>query len=238
MSSRKNDDKRDQKIDDAKQNLKKIRKDLEKLKETDTSIDFTKIGEVLDALSEIIQKLPDKIPKSEIHFKYLNEILHLLEESNQSNIALLVDVETKLVILGYKIHLVGVIQKIIKKPDRRKTAPRGKIWKNIKACFPRFKGFNVKVWGGGVYMTKADSFSVKLEDFKYKNEKTDSSLSSSQSRNSVFQELMSLIRSFLSWEIKKYRVDEHLRTWTFDKDLLVKFEFDWRSYEERYDITR
>jgi len=169
---------------------------------------------------------------------YIKEILQLLEMANQSNIALLIDIETKLVIMGSRIHLVGVLQKIIKNPDRRSVAPRGKIWKNIKACFPRFKGFNVSVWGGGGYMTKAESFSVKLEGFKYENEKIDSNLSSDQARESAFKELMSLVRSFLSWEIEKYKVDEHLRTWTFDKDLIVKFQFDWRSYEERYDPTR
>ncbi|MFX0132795.1 MAG: hypothetical protein ACFFDN_04025 [Candidatus Hodarchaeota archaeon] len=238
MLFRKLDNDRDQKIDDTKQYLKAIRNDLEILKKTDTGIDFTKVGKILDAISKIIQKLPDKIPKIEITSKYINQILQLLEGSNQSNIALLIDIETKLVIMGSRIHLVGVLQKIIKNPDRRKVAPRGKIWKNIKACFPRFKGFNVSVWGGGGYMTTAESFSVMLKDFKYKNEKTDSNLTSNQARNSAFKELMSLVRSFLSWEIEKYRVDYHLRTWTFDKDLLVKFEFDWRSYEERYDITR
>ena len=227
---------RDQKIDDTKQYLKDIRKDLKILKETDTGMDFTKIGEIIDILDEMIQKLPDKIPKIEISSKYINDILQLLEGTNQSNIALLIKIETKLVILGSNIHLVGVIQKIIKNPDRRSVAPRSKIWKNIKACFPSFRGFYLSVYGGvGQYMTKAHSFTVNLGGFKYK---PDSNLSSDQSRISAFQELMKLIRSFVSWEAEKYKVDEHLRIWTDEKGFLVKFEFDWRSYDERYDITR
>jgi hypothetical protein len=172
--------------------------------------------------------------------KYLNNILQLLEGFNQSRVPLLIDIETKLVALGFNIHMVGVFQKIIKQPKRRSVAPKGRIWKNIKACFPRFKGFELDIYQCGtryIYQ-KVYSFCIKFKEFKYKGKKADSPLSSNKARISALNEFLPILKSFVAWEVEKYRVEEHYSIWTVEENLMIYCEFRWRSWREQYDITR
>ncbi len=218
--------------------MNNIRKDLEGLVKSTTGIDVTKVGEALDAISEIIRSLPEKVPETTITYRYINNLLQLLE-GFPSRTPSVVDVETKLVILGSKIHLVGVMQKIIQNPERRKVAPKNKIWKNVQVCFPRFMDFNLDVYRCGVrYINQnAYSFCIKFERVKSKAGGGDSNRVSNQDLTTALKAFISHLESFVELEVEKYKVEENYRIWSIERDSIIYCEFMWRSSEEQSDMT-
>ncbi len=230
---------RDQEIDEAKQHIKKIRKDLEDLGKIKNEIEVNKIEEVINELNDIIQKLPEKIPDSDIISQHVNEIFKFLDACS-SRVQLVVEIETNLGHMATNIHLIGVLQKIIKNPGRKSLAPRGKIWKNLKACFPRFKGFDLDVYSWGVKrpFQKADSFCVKFRPHLYTDSTYESVATYGKEIIPALEAFEPILKAFVGYEVEKYRVEEHYWTWIMEKESMLLCEFSWRTFDEEYDPSR
>ena len=209
------------------------------LKKSNPGIDFSQITKVLDALNAMIENFPRLIPEIKIISKHVNNILQFLD-CFEVRPPILVEMETDFILLGSHIYLAGVIQKIINKPNRRAISPRGKIWKNLKAIFPRFLGFDLDVYGGGTtYLyQKANPFLIKFRKHVSGEINTNSSVSSNQDILIAMKVFEPLLNSFVKWEMEKYRLDEYFRIWIMEKDLMFYCEFDWRSWDEAYDPSR
>jgi hypothetical protein len=219
---------RDKKIAQAKKDIQCIRRDVESLKIDDSEMDFTTIEETIDALEEIIQNLPEKIPDITIIARHLKNMLQHLK-GVQSNVNSLDDIETRLGILCANIHVVGLMQKVIQDPERRAIAPKGKIWKDVKACYPKFMGFKLRVIKGATRLyEKASTFYI---EFKKKN-------AEDEEISKAMEAFLPHLKSFVAWEMVRYQVGEYHKIW-YNNSLGYWMMFcDFRDEDNWDDYTR
>ncbi|MFX0099229.1 MAG: hypothetical protein ACFFCS_06570 [Candidatus Hodarchaeota archaeon] len=219
---------RDKKIDQARKEIACIRKDVESLKKHGNEMDFTTIEGNIDALEEIIQKLPKEIPEITIISHNMRDVLKLLKGFKRQD-ELLDDIETRLVLTVASIHVVGLMQKIIQDPERPTRAPKGKIWKDVKACFPKFMGFKLRVLQGATRLyAQAHGFMI---EFKKKN-------AGEGEIPQAMEAFLPYLESFVSWEVKRYRVSDYHKIWYNDALNDWWIFCDFRDEDNWGDYTR
>ena len=209
---------RDRIIREAKMSIKKIRNSLVDLEKSHNDIDVSKIGEALNALLNDLNQIPPETPPSTMFSsQYIAGILQHVNQSDHEPTTTLIDVTTNVVILGSKLHLVSVVEEVLLNPERRARGPvpKNKIGKSVQACFPSFKGFNLRV------RQRQGYFDIIFEGKPSPslNHKSDSPLKA----------FVPYLEPLLAWELRRYDRTEYYEILRQEDKLTINCLFPWRD---------